>query len=110
MRGPLSHGPQRGTANLKDVLCLKLDQPRRADRARDDTVSIRQAKILVVVDVEYLGLDVQHTALGDRRKLIDSCVQLIEAGSGHVVVRNIVSVFALKTGLQGICLPRIGDS
>lgn len=94
MRGPLLHGPRRGTAKLEDVLRLELDQPRATNCGSDDAVNIRQAKVLVVVDVEDLGLNVQHTALGDRREFVDRGVQLIEARSRHVVVWNVVSVIA----------------
>ena len=99
-------------AKLENILCLELDHPRQAaaERGSDNAIHVRQAQVLMVVDVEDLGLNVQHAALGNRRQLVDRGVQFVKTRSSHVIVRDVVPVIALQAGLQGVGLSRIRTS
>ena len=44
----------------------------------------------MVIDVEDLGFKVEHQISPQWRQLIDVGIHIVEAGTGHVVARNVV--------------------
>src|SRR6185437_7819478 len=99
---------------LENVLGLQLDQSRLWLAAclnewlGNDSLSVRQRQVLMVVNVEYLGFDIQHGTLSDWRQLVDGCIQFIETRTGHIVPWDVVpevviqSVGTLDIRLTGI--------
>ena len=53
-------------------------------------MSVRYVQVLVVIDVEDLGLKVDHQVSPQRRQLIDVYVHIVKARTCHVIEWNVI--------------------